>query len=360
MKKLLCLILAVLCVISLTACGQTEKPADSADGTKPATQPTTTQPTTAPTVPTTAPTVPTTAPTVPTTAPTVPTTVPPTEPPEVSGFDPKGNKTWAEDGVLKILTIGNSFSRDAMAYVYDIAYAAGAKDVYLGDMYIGSCTIEKHLTNAMEDNGAYSYFTNEMGKWVEHTKHKMSDAIKSQNWDFISIQQNSKNSGLPETYAGLQELVNIIKSQATNPKVEIVWHMTWACAESYTGSLFANYQMNQEVMYNAIVDTVKKRVFPIEDITRVIPNGTVMQNIRSSYFGDNICRDGLHMSLPHGRILAGITIVASTIGIDWDTIDLTDVHSKLADDDKFIQVALESVKNAMENPYAVTQSKITK
>ena len=355
-KKLLCLILAITCVLSLTltGCGQTGKPADSADGTKPATQPTTTQPTT--TQPTT--TQPTTN--QPTTAPTVPTTVPPTEPPEASVFDPKGNKTWAEDGVLKILTIGNSFSRDAMAYVYDIAYAAGAKDVYLGDLYIGSCTVEKHLKNAKEDNASYSYFTNEIGKWVEHTKHKMSDAIKSQNWDFISIQQNCENSGLPKAYADLQELVNIVKSQATNPKVEIMWHMTWAAQNDYTGKLFSHYQRNQMTMYNAIVGAIKQEVLPIQEITRVIPNGTVMQNIRSSYWGDTITRDGIHMSLPYGRILAGITIVASTIGIDWDTIDLTDVHSKLADDDKFIQVALESVKNAMENPYQVTQSKVTK
>ena len=332
MKKILCLFLAIVLLLSLAACS---KPADSADGTKP------TQPATQPT-----------------TAPTVPTTVPPTEPPKAPEFDPMGNKTWAEDGVLKILTIGNSFSRDAMAYVYDIALAAGAEEVYLGDMYIGSCTVAKHLKNAKEDLGAYSYFTNENDKWVEHTKHKMSDAIKSQNWDFISIQQNCENSGRPEKYADLQELVNIVKSQATNPNVEIVWHMTWAAQNDYTGNLFAHYQMDQETMYKAIVNAVKQEVFPIEEITRVIPNGTVMQNIRSSYWGDAITRDGIHMALPYGRILAGITIVAATIGIDWDTIDLTDIHSKLADDDKYIQVALESVKNAMENPYQMTQSKI--
>ena len=331
-KRLLCLLLAIACVFSLVLTG-CSKPGDSAESTQ------------GTTVPTTEPT-------------TAPTTVPATEPvaPE---FDPIGNKTWAEDGVLKILTIGNSFSRDAMAYVYDIALAAGAEEVYLGDLYIGSCTIDKHLTNAKEDNGAYSYFTNESDKWVEHTKHKMSDAIKSQNWDFISIQQNSKNSGRPETYADLQELVDIVKSQATNPKVEIVWHMTWACANDYTGSLFAYYQVDQLTMYNAIIDAVKQGVFPLKDITRVIPNGTVMQNIRSSYYGDNICRDGLHLSLPYGRILAGIGIVAATIGIDFDTIDLTDVHSKMAEDEKFVQVALESVKNAMENPYQITQSEIT-
>ena len=341
MKKILCLLLAILLVFSLTACGETEKIDDSAAGTNPSTQPSGS----------------TTEPTIPTTEPVTEPTAPPE--PVAPEFDPYTNKTWNDDGVLKILTLGNSFSRDAMAYVYDIALAAGAEDVYLGDMYIGSCTIEKHLKNAKEDNAAYSYFTNENDKWVEHTKYKMSDAIKSQDWDFISIQQNSKNSGIPSAYEDLQELVDIVKSQATNPNVEIVWHMTWACANDYTGSLFANYQMDQETMYNAIINAVKQGVFPIEEITRVIPNGTAVQNIRSSYWGDTICRDGLHMSLPYGRILGGITIVAATIGIDFDTIDLSDVHSKLEDDEeKFIPVALESVKNAMENPYQVTQSKL--
>ncbi len=330
-KKLLCLFLAVVCVFSLAMTG-CSKPDTTTESTNATTQPPT--------------------------APTEPTTVPPTEPPAPE-FDPLGNKTWAEDGVLKILTIGNSFSRDAMAYVYDIAHAAGAEEVYLGDLYIGSCTVAKHLTNAKEDNGAYSYFTNEADKWVEHTKHKMSDAIKSQNWDFISIQQNCENSGRPEKYSDLQELVNIVKSQATNPNVEIVWHMTWAAQNDYTGKLFVHYQMDQETMYNAIVNAVKTAVFPIKEITRVIPNGTVMQNIRSSYWGDTITRDGIHMSLPYGRILSGITIVATTIGIDFDTVDLTDVNSKMAEDEKFVQVALESVRNAMENPYQVTQSKIT-
>lgn len=329
-KKLFCLFLVLVCLLSLGLTG-CSKPDSSADST-------TSTPTTEPT--------------------TVPTTVAPTEPvaPE---FDPKGNKTWNEDGVLKILTIGNSFSNDCMEYVYDIALAAGAKEIMLGNLYIGSCTVEKHLKNAKEDNASYTYYTNDFGAWERVSKHKMSDAIKSENWDFISIQQNCENSGRPEKYADLAELVNIVKSQATNPKVEIMWHMTWAAQNDYTGKLFAHYQMDQETMYKAIVNSVKTQVFPIKDITRVIPNGTVMQNIRSSYWGDTITRDGIHMSLPYGRILGGITIVAATIGIDYDTIDLTGVHEKIADDDKFIQVALESVKNAMENPYQVTQSKIT-
>lgn len=330
-KKLLALFLVLACVISLAACSKPAESPESTDGT-------TSTPTTEPT--------------------TIPTTAAPTEPvaPE---FDPYINKTWAEDGTLKILTVGNSFSNDCMEYVFDIAYAAGAKDVVLGNLYIGNCSLATHLKNAKGDNASYTYYYNDFGSWSKIGNYKMSDAVKSENWDFISFQQAPQTCGMVDTYDDLPELISLVEKDCTNPKVEFVWHMTWACADDYTGSFFADYQMSQEYMYDALIDATKKGVFPNEKITRVIPNGTVMQNIRSSYWGDNICRDGLHLSLPHGRILGGITIVAATIGIDWDTIDLTDVHSKIADDDKFIQVALESVKNAMENPYQMTQSKIT-
>ena len=333
-KKLLCLFLALICLfsLSLTGCGKANT---SADGTQPsATQ----QPTTAPTVPTTEPA--------------------PTEP-SAPEFDPHANKTWAEDGVFKFLIVGNSFSNDVMEYVFDIAYAAGAEDVVLGNLYIGNCNLATHLKNAKEDNAAYTYYYNDFGSWIKTSKYKLSDAVKAENWDFIAFQQAPQTCGMVDTYKDLEELRSIVERDNTNPKVEYVWHMTWACAESYTGNLFINYQMSQEVMYNAIIEATKWGVFTNDKISRVIPNGTLMQNMRTSYFGDNVCRDGLHLSLPHGRLLGGLGIVAATIGIDYDTIDLSDVHSAFEDED-FTKAALESIKNAMENPYQVTQSKLTK
>ena len=328
-KKFFCLFMAMVCVLSLalTGCG---KPDDTMESTK-GTTASTTEPT------------------------TVPTTAAPTEP-SAPEFDPHTNKTWAEDGVFKFLIVGNSFSNDVMEYVFDIASAAGVKDMVLGNLYIGNCSLATHLKHAKADDGAYTYYTNDFGAWIKNSKYKLSDAVKSENWDFIAFQQAPQTCGMVDTYKDLEELRSIVAQNCTNPKVEFVWHMTWACADSYTGSLFNNYQMSQEVMYNAIIDATKWGVFTNDNISRVIPNGTVMQNIRTSYFGDNVCRDGLHLSLPHGRILGGIGIVAATVGIDYDTIDLSDLH----EDEKFLQVALEGVKNAMENLYQVTQSKITK
>lgn len=64
---------------------------------------------------------------------------------------------WKEDGVLKILTIGNSFSVDCMQFVYEIAQAAGVEKVKLGNLYISGCSLEKHLTNAKSDAKAYTF-----------------------------------------------------------------------------------------------------------------------------------------------------------------------------------------------------------
>ena len=55
-----------------------------------------------------------------------------------------------DERVVKILSIGNSFSEDAVEqHLHEIAEAAGVK-VIIGNMYIGGCSLQKHLANARE------------------------------------------------------------------------------------------------------------------------------------------------------------------------------------------------------------------
>ena len=44
---------------------------------------------------------------------------------------------------LKLLTVGNSFSDDAMEYVWQIASALGFKKIELGNLYIGGCSLRR-------------------------------------------------------------------------------------------------------------------------------------------------------------------------------------------------------------------------
>lgn len=261
---------------------------------------------------------------------------------------------WNDDGVLKILTIGNSFSVDSMEYVYGIAKATGVSMVELGNLYYGSCTLETHLNKALTDDREYTFYTCEDSSgWVANKERSLKYAVQYNDWDFISFQQGSLASGKAETYDYLEDLIEFVKPLCSNENVQFGWHMTWA----YQGdsNRYPQRYENQTAMYELITGAVQSKVLPREDMSFVIPNGTSIQNARTSYVGDTLTRDGHHLSYDKGRFIASVTTVAALVGIDYENIDLSEVF----DDEKFVQLALESAKNAVLAPFSVTQSQIT-
>ncbi len=114
--------------------------------------------------------------------------------------------SWEDDGALKILTIGNSFSDDTMEYAWQIADSLGVKEIYLGNLYIGGCTLDTHASNAANDSAAYEYRVNSNGTWSTAKSYRMGDAIASCDWDFVSLQQASGSSGVASTYGKVQQI----------------------------------------------------------------------------------------------------------------------------------------------------------
>lgn len=263
---------------------------------------------------------------------------------------------WNDDGVLKILAIGNSFSEDAMEYVYQLAKAAGLENIELGHLYIGGCALETHLTNISYDLSLYQYSTKKQeGAWKTTKNNKASKAFSDNDWDFVTIQQNSNNSGVASTYDDVDPLIDAIESQCTNEHVAFAWHMTWAYQQDSDHKAFPTYNSDQTTMYNAIMSAVQEKIVPNNRIVKIIPNGTAIQNARTSYLGDKLTRDGYHLSYNEGRLIAGASYLAKLIDIDWDLVDL----SSVCDDASFVKVLKESVKNAVETPFSVTPSTIT-
>lgn len=270
-----------------------------------------------------------------------------------SVIEPVEEPSWKDDGVLKILTIGNSFSVNSMQYVYQIAKASGIEKIELGNLYIGGCSLETHLNNAKNDSAAYTYYTNDSGTWNILSSYKISDVVKGNNWDFVSFQQASDMSGVANSYDDLIELMDIVEPLCTNENVEFAWHMTWAYQSDSPHGAFPRYDSNQLTMYNAIVSSVQEKIVPNERISKIIPNGTVIQNARTSYLGDTLTSDGTHLS-QQGQILAGATMIAALIDFDFGNLDLSAVSSDMS----FFNVVVESVKNALDKPFEVTQSTI--
>ncbi|RZF60358.1 DUF4886 domain-containing protein [Sphingobacterium corticibacterium] len=256
-----------------------------------------------------------------------------------------------DDGVVKILTIGNSFSEDAVEYyLYGLAKAAG-KNIVIGNLFIGGATLDQHVQNAANNSAAYAYRKIEENGNKEDTPNTtIATALADEDWDYISFQQASPNSGQYNTFVTpLPALYNYVKGKATNPHVKYILHQTWAYAQNSTHAGFANYNKDQEIMHTAIVDAYN-RATDLIDTELIVPAGTAIQNGRTSIIGDNFCRDGYHLDLNIGRYTASCTwfeaIFGETvIGNSYKPTALTDYET---------EIAQHAAHRAVVKPNAVT------
>ena len=114
---------------------------------------------------------------------------------------------------LKVLAIGNSFSQDAVEQnLYEIA-AEDGKVFVIGNMYIGGCSLERHINNALTDKRDYDYRKIGSGVKREFKRTTLDEALRDEKWDVVSLQQVSGKSGMPASYEPyLEDLVNYVKS----------------------------------------------------------------------------------------------------------------------------------------------------
>ena len=208
---------------------------------------------------------------------------------------------------LKILVIGNSFSEDAVEkYLHPIANSANKK-IYIGNLYIPAGSLENHWNNMSNGKAIYRYFTWDFeGNKKVITNYNLNNALLEQDWDYISLQQVSQNSGKQASFDPyINFLIEDIKLK-TKPNQKFILHQTWAYAQNSTHSGFRSYNNNQVLMYNSIVNTYNYWLNQNENISFVIPAGTAIQNARNTSIGDNLTRDGYHLN-NKGKLLAAYT-----------------------------------------------------
>ena len=229
-----------------------------------------------------------------------------------------------ERKALRILAIGNSFSSDAVEQnLWDLFHAAGYT-VAIGNLYAPGSYLGHHWSRIESDAPEYKYVKVMEGKASLRENVRFSECIYDEDWDIISLQQASDISGKYEKYQPY--LKNILDVLGNCTGASCVFHQTWAYPSTSTQAAFADYDNDQETMYNAIMSAVQQAFRDEPRLLRVIPSGTAIQNARL-VMGDVLNRDGLHLELTYGRYTAAwtwfetITGVPVT-GIDWwpDTI----------------------------------------
>ncbi len=255
----------------------------------------------------------------------------------------------------KILAIGNSFSDDAMEHLAEILVGEGYTDFVLGNLYIGGCSMDGH--KARIDSGAkdYSFRTNTGNGWTT-VQESIQYGLDYTDWDVVTIQQVSGYSGVPESYGNMQYIIDYVRDRV-DPFVKIFFHMTWAYQSNSGHPDFPKYDRNQMTMYNAIVNTTQTLVVGNWNIEGYIPSGTAIQNLRTSYLGDNLTRDGYHLSYDIGRYTAALTWYKELTGAD--ITDLTTVPRAYSYISQYLPAIKEAVNNAIEKPFEVTPSTFT-
>ena len=300
-----------------------------------------------------------------------------------------------EGETLKVLAITSSFGLNTTQLLYDVAVAEGyaPENVTVARLYTSGCSLEKHITYA-PDQPVYQYTKvsgdpkivaehaaegQVVGKMFEVMKDgdaTLLDGLLDEEWDVIFMQQGARVSSIASSYTDAQggdyitQLRGIMEPyvQENCPNARFVWNMLWAFDKgSDEKPLSSTFNGDQNAMYKASIDCTMTYVMPRTDYDRIIPTGTAIQNARTSFFGESLSRDTYHLNNLGGTIAAyGLFAVLTGQEITEINLDIVSasatngiagaakITTPLREDDKL--VIMESVNNALKNPYAVTPS----
>lgn len=260
-------------------------------------------------------------------------------------------KIASDKSSFKILAVGNSLSFDTLYYVYDMAKDLGYEDVVVGNLYIGSCSIKRHWNNAKNNKPAYlykkkykDYSESHNGKWEESKNVSIEKALCDEDWDYIMLSQYSADNGKTKTYKHLNKLIKYVKNR-TDKNTRIIWNMIWAFQGDYREKRFAYYKYDQQLMYKRIVKATKKKIVSNKGISKIVPTATVIQNARTSSFGDKLTKDGRHLN-KKARYMASLGLICKLC----DTTSKKIKYSPTGISLKVKRIAKKSVNKAISNP----------
>ena len=218
---------------------------------------------------------------------------------------------------LHILAVGNSFAQDTFTWLPEVAKAMGYTDIRIARLFKGGCSINMHCDFLEADEPCYTYATHNGDKWTQVKGFRGKDAIADGPWDYILIQQGTKDRSRyskPESYARLPELIGRIKALAGDtPK--IIFNMTWVGEGKRPGSEMPEYLGRLDALYRDIAALTRDFILPMEGIDIVTPTGTAIENLRQLYPG-SLTRDTYHLSRDLGRYTAAVAFFHVLTGTD--------------------------------------------
>ena len=210
---------------------------------------------------------------------------------------------------LKILAIGDGSATDAMHnHLYALMKSAAYKTVVLGNLWADDSTLDNHLDNLQNNRDAYTFCKSDIdGQWTTTENCDLLTALQNEDWDIIVLQQSASLAGTATSYGALEELVNQVEKQKSNPNAKIYWHMTWSGDEDTT-------------QYDAIADAAQNTAMAVQNLDGIIPTGTAIQTLRTSDRIDSLTTDGYALEDTYGDYAAAMTWFAALTSKSLDTV----------------------------------------
>ena len=239
---------------------------------------------------------------------------------------------------MKVLSIGNSFSGNAHRYLHNLAKHNGV-NLRTVNLFIGGCSLQTHYLNMLDDRDDYAYVFN--GEWTG-LKVSIRQALRSDSWDYITLQQASVYSPKFGTYTPyIEELAAYVRKYCPHSKILI--HQTWAYAEGSERLINGMHFEKAEDMLSAIRDSYQKAAELIS-ANGIIPCGEAM--LAAEKAGICVHQDTAHASNGVGCYLLGLTWLKYLTGIDISGDTFNSFEVPVTDEDRAI--AIRAVNEAVK------------
>ena len=237
----------------------------------------------------------------------------------------------AQRDTIRVLSIGNSYARDAFTYV-PMLIEELAKDTYVefGILYIPGCTLQRHweCASSKKDKADYEfdYYTTGTKRWTTTKQTTIQKGVKHTAWDLVIMQQQSRASQDYKTYMPyLSSLVDFVRG--LNAKAAFAWHFTPSYPD---GSKRMSKGLTSEKMWQRI-SIAAQQVMLHDEFRLVIPSGTAIQYARRTdldRFGafGHMSNDGLHMQDGIPRLTEAYTATQSLLNYFGKQASVADSH----------------------------------
>ena len=243
-----------------------------------------------------------------------------------------------------ILIVGNSHSVDAFWLLY-----RAWKDQYpdenlcIGILHYGGASISEHVDFANSQQSVIRYYKNDTGKWKVTYDVTTQSVLTDEAWDIILMQPAKEDLADPTLNAeGRHALAEIIDRYVTTPH-EYMWHISWPSPndetffspeyvrqppEGYKEKLTRLYGFNPVTQYSLMLDQTKKNILDDPLYTKAVCSGAaVMHALLVQEMPQlDLWRDYTHLS-DYARLMVGYALVAQlnntpieSVGIDVITV----------------------------------------